>query len=122
MYTSETGKKLVELCKQSKNLEAVDTLYSPEIVSVEPMVMEGFPVESHGIQAVRKKNISWFENQKINSFSVEGPFVNGDRFSVNFKTNATSKKDGKTRDMKEVGLYTVLNNKIIKEEFFSASE
>ena len=35
MTTLEVGKKLVELCKQGKNQEAMDTLYAPDIVSVE---------------------------------------------------------------------------------------
>ena len=33
--TLEIGKKLVSLCKQGHWLEAVDTLYSPDIVSIE---------------------------------------------------------------------------------------
>ncbi len=33
----EIGKALVPLCKQGKNQEAINTLYSPEIVSVEAM-------------------------------------------------------------------------------------
>lgn len=118
MNSLETGKKLVALCKQNKNLEAIDTLYSPEIVSVEPQATEGMPAEMHGIDAIRKKNLWWIENQQVHSAAVEGPFVNGDRFSVSFKYDVTSKKDGKRMNMAEVGLYTVRNDKIVKEEFF----
>lgn len=120
MTVLETGQKLVEYCKQQKNLEAIDTLYSQDIVSIESKPFEGLSAEMHGIDAIRQKNIRWFENQKINSSSVHGPFIHGDRFSVNFKTNVTSKNDGKTRDLEEVGIYTVKKDKIIKEEFFSA--
>ncbi len=122
MTPFETGKKLVELCKQNKNLEAVDTLYSKEIISIEPMTMSGMDAESKGIDAIRKKNVWWFENQQIHSSTIEGPFVNGDRFSVNFKYDVTNKKDGKRMNMSEIGLYTVSKDKIVKEEFFSSPE
>lgn len=118
MATLETGKKLVDLCKQNKNMEALDTLYSSEIVSVEPMASPGMPAEMHGIDAIRGKNVWWFENQQINSSIVDGPFVNGDQFAVNFQYDVTNKKDGKRTKMSEVGLYTVKNDKIVKEEFF----
>lgn len=122
MTTLETGKKLVELCKQNKNLEALDSLYSPEIVSLEPHAMPGMPLETHGIEAIRGKNVSWFANQKINSSTIDGPFVNGDRFSVNFKYDVTNNKNGKRMNMAEIGVYTVKNDKIVKEEFFNTPE
>ena len=35
MTTLEVGKKLVELCNQGKNMEAMETLYAQDICSVE---------------------------------------------------------------------------------------
>lgn len=122
MSTLETGNKLVEFCKQNKNMEAIDSLYSQDIVSLEPRSTAEAPAEVHGLEAIRGKNQWWIDNQKINSSSIEGPFVNGDRFSVNFKYNVTGKKDGKSMDMKEIGLYTVRDDKIIREEFYQMSE
>ena len=52
----ETGKRLVELCKQGKNLEAIDSLYSDNVVSIEPMAMDPMPARSEGIEAIRNKN------------------------------------------------------------------
>src|SRR2546425_1319478 len=40
--TFEIGKKLVDLCKQGKDLEAIETLDSPNIVSVEAVADQGF--------------------------------------------------------------------------------
>ena len=118
MDALETGKKLVALCKQNKNMVAVDTLYSPEIISVEPKAIAGMPAEMHGIGAVRDKNTWWNENQEVHSATIEGPFVHGDRFSVNFKYDVTNKKDGMRKTLTETGLYTVRSDKIVKEEFF----
>lgn len=119
MSTLETGKKLVDLCKQNKNLEALETLYSSEIVSVEPSSESGSDPEVHGIEAVRGKNIRWNENQLVESTTIDGPFVNGDRFSLNFKYETKNKKDGKRMNMAEIGVYTVKSDKIVKEEFFT---
>jgi hypothetical protein len=41
MTPLEVGKKLVELCNQGKNHEAMETLYAPDIVSVETSRLEG---------------------------------------------------------------------------------
>lgn len=122
MSSSEIGNKLVALCKQGKNLDAVNTLYSPEIVSIEAVEMPGMPTEMKGIDAVRKKNIWWYENHQVHSASAEGPFPNGDRFAVYFKYDVSSKKTGERMKMDEVALYTTRNGKIVKEEFFYSIE
>ena len=41
--TLEVGKKLVALCRQGKNLEAVEQLYAPNVVSIEAMSMPEMP-------------------------------------------------------------------------------
>ena len=39
MTTMEIGKELVALCRQGKNQEAIDRLYSPNIESVEAVAI-----------------------------------------------------------------------------------
>jgi len=39
MSTKEIGTELVALCRQGKNLEAIEKFYSQDIVSVEPVPM-----------------------------------------------------------------------------------
>jgi len=41
MTTVDIGKEVAALCKQSKNQEAIDRFYSPNIESVEPVAMPG---------------------------------------------------------------------------------
>jgi len=50
--TYEIGKKLVELCKAGKNAEAMDTLYSPNIVSVEALSVGEQSPRTDGIAGV----------------------------------------------------------------------
>ena len=122
METKQVAEKLVELCKQGKNLEAIDTLYSPDIVSVEAMSMgPEMPAELRGIDAIRGKNQWWFENNEIHSAQVTGPFPHNDRFAVMYDYDTTP-KDGPTKGqrtkMQEVALYTVNDGKIVREEFY----
>jgi ketosteroid isomerase-like protein len=118
MTAMEVGKKLVELCQQGKNHEAMETLYSPDIVSVEAMSPPGGSPEMKGIDAVMGKGKWWVENHEVHSAVCEGPFPNGDRFIVRFNYDVTNKPSGKRMKMDEAALYTVAGGKIVKEEFF----
>ena len=39
MGTMEIAQKMVELCRQGKNMEALETLFSDDVVSVEAVAM-----------------------------------------------------------------------------------
>ncbi len=116
MTTVEIAKKLVELCKQGKNLEALDTLYAEDVVSVE--AMPGAQQETKGLPAVKGKDEGFLANHEIHSASVTGPWPHGDRFVVGFLFDVTNKPSGKRMKMDEVGLYTVRSGKIVRAEFF----
>ena len=86
------GKKLVELCRQGKNDEAINTLYSPDIVSVEAgSGSPDMPARMEGIAAVRGKSERWQNNNEVHSAKVEGPWPNGDKFIVRFVYDITAK-------------------------------
>ena len=46
MSTMEIATKMVELCRQGKNMEALNTLFAEDVVSVEAMAMPGGQQES----------------------------------------------------------------------------
>jgi len=119
--TLAVGKTLIDLCRQGKNLEAVETLYSPDIVSIEAMSDPSMPAKTEGLDAVKAKNKWWMENHEIHSAEAEGPWPNEDRFIVRFKYEVTPKAgpmSGKRMTMDETALYTVKEGKISQEEFF----
>ncbi len=120
--TQEIGAQLVALCSQGQNLEAINTLYADHAVSVEAMDCpeEGFHRVTEGIDAIRAKNEFWFEHNEVHSGECIGPFPNDDRFAVFFRYDATCKKTNQRYQMDEVGLYTVADGKIVREEFFYA--
>ena len=119
--TLEIGQKLVALCRENRNVDAVNTLYAPDIVSVEVHGMPEFPARMQGIDEIRRKNQWWMDNHVIHASTVSGPFPHGDRFIVHFKYDVTSKTGpmaGKRMQAEEAGLYTVRGGKIVQEEFF----
>ncbi len=121
MGAMEIGTKLVELCREGRNLDAIDALYADDVVSIEASAPPaGGDRKMEGIEAIRGKNEWWAENHEVHGASVAGPFPNGDdRFAVHFKYDVTSKPMGGQRfQMEEVALYTVQDGKIAREEFF----
>ena len=121
MSVSEIGEKMVALCREGKNLEALETLFSNDAESIEAQGNEQMPAEMKGLEALKKKNVWFVENHEIHGGNVKGPFPNGDRFSVIFDYDVTPKAGpmaGKRMQMEEVGLYTVEGGKIVREEFF----
>jgi ketosteroid isomerase-like protein len=119
--TMDVGKKLVEMCGQGKFREAMEALYAPNIVSVEPFAPPGKNARMEGIAAIREKTDWWEKNHEMHSVKVEGPWPNGDQFIVRFILDVTAKSGpmaGKRFKMDETGLYTVKDGKVVQEEFF----
>ncbi|QLY26716.1 nuclear transport factor 2 family protein [Bdellovibrio sp. KM01] len=116
--TLAVGKKLVDYCKRNKVVEAINDLYGKDIESREAFETPGMPAESRGIENALKKNKQWEETMEVHSSQIDGPFPLDDRFAVHFKYDVTDKKTQKKWAMEEVGVYTVKDGKIVKEEFF----
>ena len=120
--TLTIGKKLIALCREGKNVEAVETLYSPEIVSIEAASGgPSMPARMEGLEAIKGKNDWWLKNHEIHSAQADGPWPHGDRFIVRFKYDVTAKAGpmaGKRMTLDEAALYTVKDGKITQEEFF----
>ena len=111
MTTEEVAEKVVELCRKQAWKEALDTLYAKDIVSVEARGMDGESPEKRG-------KTEWFEqNMEVHNVKVSGPFVAHDRFVVQYDIDMTDKNSKKRMQMSEVGVYTVKDGKIVREEF-----
>lgn len=116
--TTALANELVALCRAGRNLDAIAKLYSPKIVSVEPVGTEAMPAELTGIDAIRQKNERWFDNYEVNSSEVNGPFVGGNQFALQYLFDTTFKATGQRSASTEMALYTVQDGKIVREQFF----
>jgi len=117
MNTEEVAKKVVELTRKQAFKEAIDTLYDKDIVSVEARTMDGSSPETRGIEGVRGKT-EWFEqNMQVHSFKSSEPYVAHDRVVVQYDADVTDNNSKKRMPLSEVGVYTVKDGKIVREEF-----
>jgi ketosteroid isomerase-like protein len=118
MTTQEIAKRYVALCQQGKNDVCLDELYAKNAVSVEAATPPGRDRTAKGLDAIKAKGKDWMDSHIVHSAGVEGPFPNEDRFAVRFIYDVTDKPSGKRVKMDEVGLFTIENGKITREEFF----
>jgi hypothetical protein len=118
MTTQEVAATLVKLCSEGKFDAATDTLYSPDIVSMEAGAPPGGSRESKGIAAVKAKGEWWAANHEVHSVAVQGPLVAGSHFAVTFKLDVTFKPQSRRFALEEVAVYKVADGKIVYEEFF----
>jgi len=121
MNTEQVAEKVVELVRKQAWHEALDTLYDDNVVSVEAGSDDGRSSEMRGKDAVRGKVDWWVDAMEVHSFDANGPFVAHDRFVVQYDADITDKKSKQRRKLSEVGVYTVKNGKIVREEFLPRS-
>src|ERR1700761_1531342 len=107
MSVAEIANDLVKLCREGKNLEAINKYYADDIVSVESASGPGMPAEMKGIAAIRGKNEWWMANHEVHSGVANGPYVGKDQFAVQFIYDVTNKPSGKRFQIEEMALYTV---------------
>jgi ketosteroid isomerase-like protein len=118
MKTMDIARKLVDMCRQGKNMEAIEALYADDAVSVEASMPPGMEREAKGKAAIRAKSEWWFDNHIVHSAVVTGPWPHDDRFVIGFQFDVTNKPSGQRMQMDEVGLFQVRNGKIVREEYF----
>ena len=122
MTTTEVAKKVVELVRKQAWSEAVEKLYDKDIVSVEARSSEGGSPETRGIDGIRGKVGWWVKTMQVHGFKASEPFVAHDRFVVQYDADVTDKDSKKRFQLSEVGVYTVKNGKIVREEFLPRVE
>jgi len=116
--TEQVASRYVELCREGKNIEAIDELYADNVVSREMPNWPGQTV-TEGIKSVVEKNEQWLDTvEEYHSGTVSDPVVAGNHFTVKMGFDATFKERGR-QQMEELAILEVDNNgKIVSEQFF----
>ena len=116
MNAEEVANRLVLLCREGKNVEAINELYDDNIVSHEP---HGSPIrEKVGKQAVLEATNQWINSvEELHSAYISNPIVGGNFFACTMKVDATYKERGRN-EMDEVCVFEVRDGKIVSEQFF----
>lgn len=110
----ELGRDLVSKFNAGQFDQLEGAGWSPELVSVEGY---GMNQAWKGRKAVNEKNAWWAGDHTVHGASAQGPFVGSTGFAVKFRMDVETKSTGKRETMEEIGVYTVLNGKIVREEF-----
>jgi len=119
MSVRTVADKFMELCSQGKHFDFMRAYYAPEMVSV-----EGNGQELAGKEEVIHKSEVFQGNNDITGQDLRGPFFLGDadassgRFGVYTSIEFTPKAGGAQQTHEEVGVYTVKNDIVTREEFF----
>jgi ketosteroid isomerase-like protein len=116
MTNADAIKAFADLLKAGQHQEAAERFNAPDIVSIE--AMEGPMARVEGAAAVKAKGEWWYGAHEVHSASAAGPFVNGDQFAMIFDLDVTQKESGQRMQMREVGLYTMRDGKVVEEKFF----
>jgi hypothetical protein len=113
--TGELGKAVMAhvTAMSAPDTELWKQHFHPKFVSI-----EGTGESWAGRKAVEAKCQAWMNSHTVHSFKATGPFVGATGFSVVYDMDVEAKDGSMPRmQMKEVGVYTVKNGKIVQEEF-----
>lgn len=113
----DIANELVERCRQGRFLQALE-LYAEDAVSVEPVDTPELPAEIKGREAIHQKGTAWGAAHEIHEMEIKGPFVGGFQFAVYYSFDVTHRESGKRMIFREMGLYDVRDDQIVREEFF----
>jgi hypothetical protein len=117
METKQIAARLKELCDRGQFETALNELFAPDAVSIEPFAANGFEKETKGLPAIRKKGELW--NSMVEEFhgaSISEPIIAGGSFALSMSLDVTMKGRGRT-SMTELCIYKVKDGKIVSEEF-----
>ena len=119
MSVIEIANRYVALCKEAQFAKCLEELFSPDAESVEAFAPGGGDRTARGMAAIHGKSEWWNNNHEIHKGEVFGPYPSaGDQFAVRFVFDVTFKPANKRMTMDEIGLFTVKDGKIVREEFF----
>jgi hypothetical protein len=116
---AEIGGAVVEAFNEHRpDLELWKQYWADDVESVEGM---GVSLAWHGRDAMQAKGEAWMAEHNVHSASAEGPYVGATGFAIRFRMDVEEKSTGNRVLMEEVGVYTVKNGKVVREEFMYGS-
>lgn len=117
MTTQKVANQLVKLCREGKYEAVYQSLFSPDVESIEPEGSTWGTVK--GMDAILKKGQQWQELvEEVYSSEILDPIVADDFFACTMKTKIKMKGVSDPVMMDEICIYHVENGKVVSEQFF----
>ena len=118
MSTETVARRLVQLCREKKFDVAQNELFAPNARSIEMEGVSGALGTVQGIEAIREKGRQFDASlTAVHAVTCSDPMIAGPFFCVTMGLDATYKQGGR-REMTELCVYEVVNDKIVREQFF----
>ena len=116
MTTKEVANRLVQLCREGKNPDAIKELYADNVVSLEPKGAHSERTE--GKENVLAKTLDWLSTvEQFHGSTISEPVVTSNFFSCVMEADTTMKGMGRMQ-LNEIAVFEVKNGKIVFEQFF----
>lgn len=116
MTTQEIANRLVALCKESKDIQAINELYADDAVSYEPESMPN--PASKGKELILANTQKFIDSiEKEYSSYITEPLVAADYFTCTMGFDSEVQGFGRMK-VDEVAVYEVTNGKISSVRFF----
>ena len=117
---SEIAHGCIALWNAGKHPEAYRRYYADHALKVEPTALGDYGNELKGLEnLIRHEEMIQGGIATVNSVCVaEGPFIGASGFSVVIKSDFTMNDSGIRFIFREVGVFTVEDGKIVREEYF----
>ena len=112
---AEIGEAVVRMIRSQAGDKAIwDKWWSPRCESVEGGETK---MAWRGRKQIQAKSDWWTSDNEVVGGTVDGPYLGATGFSIRFRMDIRTKSTGKRTSMEEVGVYTVKDGKVIREEF-----
>lgn len=114
------GRDFVQAMRDRRGIAHVDEVYGENAESVEAVIPPGRDVRIvRGRDAIKAKREDWLATHEIHWLEADGPYVHPpNRFGVHYAVEVTQKATGKRMTLREIAVYSVEYDKIVREEFF----
>ena len=112
---AEVGERYVAAFRAGRKDQAVRWM-AQDVVRVAPLENGGKHVELRGLAEIMANAERLTRDTEIHAVAVDGPYVHGDRFAVQFSFDETHTPSGQRSTMTKFCLYTVADGAIIREE------
>ena len=121
MTTQEIANRLIELIRAGDYATAQKELYSNDITSIEnPITPNSFMQYSKvtGMEALAEKGKKWEEGmEELFDQGASNPIVTENAIAISIWFDAKMKGAPERSRMEEIGVYSIKDGKIVREEF-----
>ena len=112
--TEEIARELIALLRESENVEAIECLYADDVHTE-----EADPARTRSGKAVVYQSMADFAAaHDFHYTAIEGPLISGNTFALRLAFTATPRTGGQSFSVDEIGVYTVRDGKIARDQFF----